>query len=122
MKVYVRSLLLSAGIVCVCLLTGAHAQRITLPIDQAPTGTFRQVRDWPSFFPLEVGNEWLYSDGTSKFTVQVMRETLEANRMKYFEVSGYFPNDTANVRKLRRGYLGQILEYNPGGEDFLWYQ
>jgi hypothetical protein len=70
---------------------------------------------------LEVGNEWAYSDGTSNFTVQVLRATLEANGIKYFEVSGYFPDDPVKVRKLRQGRLGQVLEYNPAGEDFQWY-
>jgi hypothetical protein len=70
---------------------------------------------------LEVGNEWLYSDGTDSFRVEVRRETIEANEMKYFEISGFFPEDPADVRKIRPGANGQILEYNPSGEDFLWY-
>ena len=122
MKRPVRSLFLSAGIVSVCLLAGAHARQRVLPIEQAPSVTSQRAHDWPAFFPLEVGNEWVYSDGAGSFTVQVLRETLEANRMKYFEVSGYFPHDTVKVRKLRRGPLGQILEYNPVGEDYLWYR
>ena len=122
MKRHLRSLLWSAGVVSVCLLAGAHARQKVLPIEQEPSVTSQRAQDWPEFFPLEVGNEWVYSDGAGSFTVQVLRETLEANGMKYFEVSDYFPHDTVKVRKLRRGPLGQILEYNPIGEDFLWYR
>ena len=121
MKRRTRSLLFSAGIVLVGLLGWAIARQGVLPIEQASSIASQRVYDWPAFFPLEVGNEWVYSDGSGSFTVQVLGETLEANQMKYFEVSGYLPYDTIKVRKLRRGPLGQILEYNPGGEDFLWY-
>jgi hypothetical protein len=110
------------GIVLAGLLGSALARQSVPPIEQASTLPSQRVYDWPELFPLEVGNEWVYSDGDGRFTVRVLREILEANRMKYFEVSGYLPDDTAKVRKLRRGPLGQILEYNPGGEDFLWYR
>ena len=110
------------GIVLAGLLGSALARQSVPPIERATTLPSQRVYDWPELFPLEVGNEWVYSDGDGRFTVRVLRETLEANRMKYFEVSGYLPDDTAKVRKLRRGPLGQILEYNPGGEDFLWYR
>ena len=122
MKNHMRSFFMSAAVVLVCLLASAHARQRVLPIEQAPSVTSQRAHDGPAFFPLEVGNEWVYSDGASSFTVQVLRETLEANRMKYFEVSGYFPHDTVKVRKLRRGPLGQILEYNPVGVDYLWYR
>jgi hypothetical protein len=122
MKRHVRSFFMSAAVALVCLLAGAQARQRVLPIEQAPSVTSQRAYDWPAFFPLEVGNEWVYSDGAGSFTVQVLRETLEANGMKYFEISGYFPYDTVKVRKLRRGPLGQILEYNPVGEDYLWYR
>jgi hypothetical protein len=82
----------------VCLLPGAHARQRVLPMGQAPTISSQRASDWPAFFPLEVGNEWVYRDGVGSFTVQVLRETLEANRMKYFGVWGYFPQDSVKVR------------------------
>jgi len=122
MKRRMRSSLWSAAIVVVGLLGCAFAGQSALPIEQSSAIPPQRVYDRPVLFPLEVGNEWVYSDGAGSFTVQVLRETVEANLLKYFEVSGYLLNDTAKVRKLRRGPLGEILEYNPGGEDFLWYR
>ena len=121
MKCALRSFLLFAAIGFVCLLTGTYAQSGAGTMDQAATPSPR-ARYWLAFFPLEVGNEWVYSDGAASFTVQVLRATSEANGMKYFEVAGYFPDDPARVRKLRQGPFGQIFEYNPEGEDFLWYR
>jgi len=120
MKCFARSLILFAGIGIFCLVTAAYAQTGTEATEQAVTAGPR-ARYWLAYFPLEAGNEWVYSDGAASFTVQVLGATLEANGMRYFEVSGYFPGDPARVRKLRQGAFGQILEYNPAGEDFLWY-
>jgi len=117
-----RLLLSSVAIVLIGLLVCAFARQGVLALEQASTIPSRRIYDRPAFFPLEIGNEWVYSDGAGSYTVRVLRETLEANLMKYFEVSGYLPNDAAKVRKLRQGPLGEILEYNPGGEDFLWYR
>jgi hypothetical protein len=119
---HLRSLIVVAGIALLCLTAGAFAQRPASPIGTAPRMTAQRGADLPGYFPLEVGNEWVYSDGVDTFTVQVQRETQEVNGTKYFEVSGYFPNDTAKTRKLRRDSLGRIRELNPAGEDFLWYQ
>ena len=121
MRFYVRMLLCFAGIALVFLLSGNSAPGRIPSREQAAT-TGSRARDWLSFFPLEAGNEWIYSDGTVSFTVKVQSAAQEANGMKYFEVAGYFPEDPTKVRKLRRGPLGQILEYNPGGDDFLWYR
>lgn len=110
-----------AAIGFLCLLPAANAQRQVSSRDQTSVGQSARGTDLGSFFPLETGNEWTYSDGTREFTVKVLRETEEANGLRYFEVSGYFPEDNAKVRKLRPGRQGQILEYNPAGEDFLWY-
>jgi hypothetical protein len=122
MTCHVRSSLLAFGLVFACLLTGAQAQRRMQSTEQAPADTRLRGSDWLAYFPLEVGNEWVYSDGTSNFTVQVLGATLEANGIKYFEVSGYFPNDPVKVHKLRKGQLGQVLEYSPAGGDYLWYR
>lgn len=116
---HTHSLILTAGIALVCLTAGAFAQR---PTGTAPRPAPQRAVDLPGYFPLEVGNEWVYSDGTNTFTVQVLRETVEVNGVRYFEVSGFFPTDARNIRKIRRDPLGQIVEHNPGGQDFVWYR
>jgi hypothetical protein len=98
------------------------AQRNAPASERSRPATPVLTQSSPGFFPLEVGNEWIYSDGTDSFEVKVMREVQEDNGMKYFEISGYLPGDPAGARKIRRGPLGQILEYNPDGQDFLWYR
>jgi hypothetical protein len=117
-----RSLLSGAVLLFFCLLPEARAQRPVSSVGQASPGVGQRGSDWQDFFPLEVGNEWVYSDGVHNFTVRVLGETQEANGLRYFRVSGYFPDDSAEVRKLRHGPSGQVLEYNPAGEDFLWYR
>jgi hypothetical protein len=114
--------LLSIGVVLLMLLPTLLAEQRNPPMERAPMPGSRGTYDRPPFFPLEVGNEWVYSDGAGRFTIQVLRETIEANGLKYFEVSGYLPNDPARTRKLRRAFPDHIYEYNPQGEDFLWYQ
>lgn len=100
----------------------ALGQSTATPAGQDRVRSADGFQDWSSYFPLKVGNEWLYSDGEESFAVQVLRETQEANGWKYFEVTGYFPDDPSRVRKLRHGSPGEILEYNPEGKDFLWYR
>jgi hypothetical protein len=120
-KSLMHTLFLPVAIVAFCLLPAAQAQRQVRSPERARTGMSLRGSDLQKIFPLEAGNEWVYSDGTENFTVKVLREIQEANGLKYFEVTGYFPEDPADVRMLRQGPLGQILEYNPAGEDFLWY-
>ena len=122
MKRRERILPLSIGIGLVGLLAVGLAQNRTMPLTQMPQARAPQALVWPQFFPLEVGNRWLYSDGIHSYGVEVVRETLEANGLKYFEVTGYFPEDGGDAHKLRRDLLGQIFEYNPAGPDFLWYR
>lgn len=116
---------LISGFVVAILLSypaGVQAQSAR-PFPERSASSFSQrVTSWGAFFPLEVGSEWVYAGGTTRFTVQVLQESREANGRVYFEVSGYFPDDGVRVRKLRHGSSGEILEYNPGGEDFLWYR
>lgn len=121
MKCRVRKLLLCSGVTFIGLLTAVYAQGIVQPSARTQAGTSMRGSDWLAYFPLETGNEWVYSDGASNFTVQVQSATIEANGRKYFEVSGYFPDDPAKVHKLRPGPPGQVFEYNPAGEDYLWY-
>jgi hypothetical protein len=125
MKCRVHALFLYIGVVLVFRLTGAFAQGTNASSRQTPPDTSRTsggIPDRSAFLPLEVGNEWVYSDGTSKFAIQVLSAVQDPDRGTYFEVSGYFPGDSVKVRKLRRGPRGQILEYNPNGDDFQWYR
>jgi hypothetical protein len=95
------------------------AQNDDRSIARSQSTTSLWARGWSAYFPLKAGNEWIYSNGNNSFRVQVLREIEEANGMTYFEVSGYY---AASVHKLRYGPVGEILEYNPKGQDFLWYR
>jgi hypothetical protein len=118
----IRIALMLFGIVSVYLQTSAFAQT-KAPMPERLGSVSSLLNDSSrTFYPLEVGNEWVYNDGANSFRVQVLRETVEANNMRYFEISGYFPEDSVGLRKIRQGPYGQILEYNPNGEDFLWYR
>ncbi len=108
------------GVVSIFLQGAAAQGRIAASEGLRSESSLRSA-SYTGSFPLEIGNEWIYSDGTQTFKVQVLRETEESNYIQYFELSGYFQEDPAKVRKIRRGSLDQILEFNPGGEDFLWY-
>jgi hypothetical protein len=117
-----RNALVLLGFVFVCLQIEANGQRQDPATGPVLSDTAASARIGLDYFPLQVGNEWIYGDGATTISVQVLGETVESNRIKYFDVSGYLPGDQAAVRKLRRGLPGQVLEYNPGGEDFLWYR
>ncbi len=121
MRCHGHALLLASGAIFVCLLTNAPAQRQTQSSGQAPSEKALRGSDWLAFFPLQAGNEWTYSDGNSGFTVRVLGAAVQPNGFEYYEVSGYFPEDSTTIRKLRRGPLGQVLEYNPAGADYQWY-
>ncbi len=122
MKRGIRIPFLSVLMASFLLLSNAMAQREYPAVDRPHSSMHFPVLSSGGFFPLEVGNEWVYSNGDDIFKVQVLREAEEANGRKYFEVSGYFPEDSAKVRKLRRGGNDTVVEYNPNGEDFLWYR
>jgi hypothetical protein len=122
MKRQLRLGLLFIGVVLLLLPAWALAQRQNAPAEETPSPAARGVYERPAYFPLSVGNEWIYSNGTDRLTVRVLRETIEANGLKYFEISGYWPNDPAKVRKIRRALPDLIYEFNPSGKDFLWYQ
>ena len=116
-----RTGLLLFGVV-LFLFPTVRAQQRNRPTGEVPSTALRGTHYFPSFFPLQVGNEWVYTDESSRSVVQVLRETFEPNGLKYFEVSGYLPGDSLATRKLRADTHNQIYEYNPNGEDFLWYQ
>jgi hypothetical protein len=121
MKCYGRIMFSFLAIAFLAVQTLADSQR-NIPSKQrsrsmpaaAPSGSLH------GFFPLEVGNEWVYSDGIHSYQVQVLRKTEETNGRTYFEISDYFRDE--NVYKIRQGPIGQIYEYNPNGPDFQWYR
>ncbi len=122
MKRPMCNLVLFVAALFVCLQTWAIAQINATAIRQTRPESSLRIRNLSDFFPLEVGNEWVYSDGADAYIVRVLSRATESNRISYFEIEGYFPDDQVRVRKIRQGPLGQILEYNPAGEDFLWYR
>jgi hypothetical protein len=119
MKHRIRITFLFLGIALICIQTFLMAQTEDRSMARSQSTISLWTRGWAAYFPLRVGNEWIYSNGSNSFRVQVLREIEEANGMKYFEVSGYY---SASVHKLRYGTVGEILEYNPNGQDFLWYR
>jgi hypothetical protein len=116
MKLWIRIAFVFMGISSVVFPAYVLAQRKNRTIERPDFSLM--AREWSAYFPLKAGNEWIYSNGTSSYTVKVLRETQEANGLKYFEVSGYFG---PAVHKLRHGPFGEILEYNPNGPDYAWY-
>lgn len=121
MKSYLQRLSLAPLLLAafsVCLM----AQQMEAASEGLVAESLGTLFDRQVYFPLEVGNEWIYTDGTNTFRVQVLTQAREANGRTYFQVAGYFQEDSVKVRKLRRDLWGQVFEYNPRGADFLWYQ
>ncbi len=132
MKRHIGILFLLSGMAYACLLTTAMAQS-KAPATERPGTRVSVVRQaLPGYFPLEVGNEWVYTESTEReaaggfrsntFKIKVLRETMEANGRKYFEIAGWFHDDPDMVFKVRQTASGEIFEYNPDGIDFLWYR
>jgi hypothetical protein len=111
-----------SGILFLCLHANAAAQSRGWPNERSQPESTSTVEKESDFFPLAVGNEWIYSNGSSSFKVQVRSEAEEANGEKYFQVAGYFQNDASEFHKIRKGLYGKILEYNPNGADYEWYR
>jgi hypothetical protein len=121
MKSSIRIACLFIGLGMVYSQASVIAQKIDRTIERPPSRVSPSTGVWSTFFPLAVGNEWIYSIGYDNLRVQVLRETEESNGLKYFEILGYFLPWTGGKNKIRRGPSGEILEYNPNGPDFLWY-
>jgi hypothetical protein len=76
-----------------------------------------------SYFPLAVGNRWVYErtgpGGTSTWTAEVVEATMPAGPWQVFRMEGYFPGVPHWVRADRRG---TVTEFLPGGaREYLWY-
>jgi hypothetical protein len=90
---------------------GSQAQtRLTGNLDASP------------YFPLQVGNEWIYQKttvgGVERWRAAVTDRVLAANGRLYFALEGYF----GPRRLVRATARGAVTEFNPGGNgDHLWY-
>jgi hypothetical protein len=76
-----------------------------------------------SYFPLTVGNRWVYErtgpGGTSTWTAEVAEATMPAGPWQVYRLEGYFPGVPRWVRADRRG---TVTEFLPGGaREYLWY-
>jgi hypothetical protein len=91
----------------------------------APLGAqtrFGSVVDSVSYFPLRVGNEWVYAVASqverSEWRAAVTGRKVAANGAAYFELAGYF----GPTRLVRSGMRSTVSEFNPDGDrDNLWY-
>jgi hypothetical protein len=93
----------------------------------SPEITPAQVRtlsptDRPSYFPLEVGDQWSYARrgpaGSDSWRSAVADRVVQANGRIYYALDGYF-----GPRRLVRATLrGTVTEYDPNAwADHLWY-
>jgi hypothetical protein len=78
--------------------------------------------DAASYFPLRVGNEWVYAVSSqverAEWRAAVTGRKVAPNGVAYFELAGYF-GPTRLARSVLRGL---VSEFNPDGErDNLWY-
>jgi hypothetical protein len=78
--------------------------------------------DVVSYFPLRVGNEWVYAVASqverSEWRAAVTGRKVAPNGAAYFELAGYF----GPTRLVRSGLRGTVSELNPdGNRDNLWY-
>ena len=76
----------------------------------------------PPYFPLQVGNTWIYQRispfARDTWTAKVSERVTFANSRTYFGLDGYF----GPRRLVTTGPRQVVSEYNPDGrEDNLWY-
>lgn len=92
----------------------------------APVQGQRQIRPVlgsASYFPLGVGNRWVYAKagrgGTSAWKVEVVEAGMPAGPWPFFRMEGYFQGPPRVVRADRGG---AVRELGPGGDrEYLWY-
>jgi hypothetical protein len=92
----------------------------------APAQGQREVRPalrTPSYFPLTVGNQWVYRKAgageTSTWKVEVVEAGMPAGPWLFFRLDGYFQGPPRMVRGDRGG---AVRELGPGGDrEYLWY-
>jgi hypothetical protein len=80
-----------------------------------------------SYFPLQVGNEWVYGFtgiySGQLLRVEVLDRVTEPNGRTYFTLRGYLgPPEVSPDRPVTTSRDGVVSEFNPDGtEDNLWY-
>jgi hypothetical protein len=77
----------------------------------------------PDFFPLEVGNHWVYersgATGSTTWEAQVTASAGSDHGHDYVLLSGYFPGPDRAVRAERSGLVAERLDGS--WHDALWY-
>ena len=77
----------------------------------------------PSYFPLGVGNRWVYQKvgpgGTSTWKVEVVEAGMPAGPWPFFRLDGYFQGPPRMVRADRGGAVREVLPNS--GQEYLWY-
>ena len=108
------------AVLSACLLLLALAVAPSVPAGEP---RFRDLLRTGSYFPLQVGNQWVYevrepAVDTSTRVVSVTEQITGTDGLPYFALEGYF-GPRRLVRSLRNG---TVSELNPGGDlNHLWY-
>jgi hypothetical protein len=107
-------------------LSGALVLAVVLGGGAAPVLGQREIRPVlgsVSYFPLFVGNRWVYDrsgpGGKSTWGVEVADTSVAAGPWRVFKLEGYFQGPPRMVRGDRGG---AVRELGPGGDrEYLWY-
>ncbi|MGH2627007.1 MAG: hypothetical protein ACRDHY_10195, partial [Anaerolineales bacterium] len=107
------------GVLGFALILGAIAA-LTHGVVEAQTR--RTAAPEQTYFPLHVGNEWVYVRSNaierSEWRAAVTERVTMRNGQTYFALAGYF----GPRRLVRSGLREAVLEFNPDGNyDNLWY-
>jgi len=108
------------AVLSACLLLLVLAVAPSVPAGEP---RFRDLLRTGSYFPLQVGNQWVYevrepAVDTSTLVVSVTEQITGTDGLPYFALEGYF-GPRRLVRSLRNG---TVSELNPGGDlNHLWY-
>lgn len=87
----------------------------------AAAAAFAQV---PDYFPLAVGNVWIYRGGGTPLRPQLVTETVEITRASNFKGVTYYllAEYRAGQHWVRNDGEGRVFRYDePTGEERLWY-
>lgn len=103
-----------------CLSALPIALAASAALAQSPT---RSTLASVSYFPLSVGNRWVYertnAGGRSTWKVEVTGRVSPGRNRSYFSLSGYFMGPP---RLVRSDLASAVTEYHPSGRtDNLWY-
>ncbi len=105
------------------ILAAALLAALALSFAAAPAQTrLASSTDVVSYFPLKVGNIWVYERASGldrqQWRAAVTDRVAARNGVTYFSLAGYF----GPARLVRSSLRGTVSEHNPDGrEDNLWY-